>query len=82
MPELESERSDQGAVNQAAPGSKGRNTLMAIGVFGMLAALAIGASMKEASRELPKFLGLGSIVLIVITGIWALVERLLHKGGP
>lgn len=81
MPEPEAERSGQGAVNQAAPGSRWRNTLMTIGFFGMLAALAIGASMKEASGQLPKYLALGSIALIVITGIWALIERLLHKGG-
>ena len=81
MPEPKAERSDQGVVNKAAPGSKWRNTLMAIGFFCMLGALFIGASMKEAAGGIPKVLGLGAIALILISGIWALIERIPHKGG-
>ena len=82
MPEPKAEGSDPGTVNKATPGSKWRNTLMAVGFFSMLAALFIGASMKESAGGVPKILGLGAIALILISGIWALIERIPHKGGP
>jgi hypothetical protein len=75
---------DQETLNKATPGSRWRNILMTIGFFGILAALFIGASMKAAASGVPKVLALGAIALIVISGIWALIDRISHKGrrGP
>jgi len=53
---------------------------MTIGFFCMLAALFIGASMKERAGNLPKLLAFGAIALIVISGIWSLIDRISHKG--
>jgi hypothetical protein len=82
MREPTTERSVQGVVNRATPGSRWRTLLMSIGFFCMLAALFIGASMKEAAGGIPRFLGLGAIALLVISGIWALLERLSCKREP
>lgn len=72
---------DQERLNPIIPGSRWRNTLMTIGFFCMLAALFLGASMKDAAGNLPKFLAFGAIALIVISGIWALIDRISHKRG-
>jgi hypothetical protein len=57
---------------------------MTMGFFCILAALFIGASMKEAAGNVPKFLAFGAFALIVISGVWALIDRISHKGsrGP
>lgn len=75
---------DQEHLNTATSGSRWRTTLLTIGFFCILVALFIGASMKEAAGGLPKFLALGGFALFVISGIWALIDRMSHKasGGP
>ncbi len=57
---------------------------MTLGFFCILAALFVGASMKEAAGSAPKFLAFGAIALIVVSGIWALIDRISHRrsGGP
>jgi hypothetical protein len=76
---------DQEHLNTATPGPRWRSTLMAIGLFSVLASLFIGASMKDAAGGLAKFVALGGLALLVISGIWALIDRISHKasrGGP
>lgn len=70
---------DQEHPDTATPGSRWRSTLLTIGFFCILAALFIGASMKEAAGGLPKFLALGGFALFAICGIWALIDRISHK---
>jgi hypothetical protein len=84
MADLKAGPGEQEPLNKATPGSKWRNALMTIGFLGILAALFIGASMKETAGGLPKFLALGAMALIVISGVWALIDWLSHKGsrGP
>ncbi len=72
-------RGDQEHLNTTTPGSRWRNTLMAIGFFCILGALFIGASMKEAAGNVPKLLAFGAFALIVISGVWALIDRISHK---
>lgn len=57
---------------------------MTIGFLCMLAALFIGASMKQAVGNVPKFLAFGAIALILISGVWALIDWISQKGsrGP
>jgi hypothetical protein len=52
---------------------------MTVGFVGLVAALFIGAAMKEAGGGLPKFLFLGAMTLVVISGIWALIDWISHK---
>ena len=75
---------DQERPSTITPGSRWRNILMSIGFFSMIAALFIGASMKDAAGNLPKFLAFGAIALILISGVWALIDRISRKGsrGP
>jgi hypothetical protein len=70
---------DQERLITTNPGSRWRTTLMTIGFFCILAALFIGASMKEAAGNVPKFLAFGAFALIVISGVWALIDRIFHK---
>ncbi len=70
---------DQDALSKDTPGSKWRNALMAIGFIGFIVALFIGASMKETAGGLPKFIALGASALIVISGIWALIDWISTK---
>ena len=72
---------DQEGVNKSNAVPGWRTTLMTIGFFSILVALFIGASMKDAAGNLPKFLAFGAIALIVISGIWALIDRISHKRG-
>jgi len=72
---------DQEHLDTATSGSRWRNTLLIIGFLCILAALFIGAWMKEAAGGLPKFLALGGFALFVICGIWALIDRISHKAS-
>jgi hypothetical protein len=54
---------------------------LTIGFLSILSALFVGASMKEAAGGLPKFLALGGFALLVISGIWALIDRILYKAS-
>jgi hypothetical protein len=84
MADLKTGLGDQETLSKATPGSKWRNALMTVGFLGFIAALFIGASMKETAGGLPKFIALGALALIVISGIWALIDRIFHNGsrGP
>jgi hypothetical protein len=70
---------DQERLSTPPPASRWRSIFMTIGFFSMLAALFIGASMKDGAGNLPKFIAVGAIALIVISGIWALIDRISHK---
>ena len=67
---------------ESRPRAGWRNALMAAGFFCFLAALLVGASMKEAAGAAPKLLALVAIALIVISGIASLINRIFYKESP
>ncbi len=81
MPEHQTGLDEHEALQKARPGATWRNTLMAAGFFCFLAALLVGASMKEAAGAAPKVLALVAIGLIAISGIASLFSRFSHTGN-
>ncbi len=81
MPEHQTGVGGNETLQKAPPGAGWRNALMAVGFFCFLAALLVGASMKERAGPAPKILALVAIGLIAISGLASLFNRISHTGN-
>ncbi len=70
---------ERNTSQEPLPRAGWRNALMAAGFFCFLAALLVGASMKEAAGAAPKLLALVAIALIAVSAFASLLNRMFHK---
>ncbi len=72
---------NQETLTTAAPGSKWRNVMLSIGFFCILAALFIGAAMKEGRGLAPRYLALVGLALVVVSAVASLINWISRKAN-